>query len=62
MSLCSNINTSVTTCNANAVIDTRASVILQCVRYASKKSAGSTKNKRNTPGKRLGLKCGDGKS
>ena len=33
------------------------------IRWASKKAAGSVKNKKNnTPGKRLGLKCGNGQS
>ena len=31
------------------------------IRWASKKAGGSTKNtKTNSPGKRLGLKCGNG--
>ena len=33
-----------------------------CVRWASKKAGGSSKNGRKSPGKRLGLKCGDGES
>lgn len=36
-------------------------VNLQCLRWASKKSGGTTKNKKDSPGKRLGLKCGDGR-
>lgn len=31
-------------------------------RMASKKAGGSSRNGRKTAGKRLGLKCGDGKS
>lgn len=33
------------------------------IRWASKKAGGSSKNsKNNSPGKRLGLKCGNGQS
>ena len=33
----------------------------QSIRWASKKAGGSTRNTKNkTPGKRLGLKCGNG--
>ncbi len=32
-----------------------------CVRWASKKAGGSTRNGRKTAGRRLGLKCGDGR-
>ena len=32
-----------------------------CVRWASKKAGGSSNNGRKSAGKRLGLKCGDGK-
>ena len=34
---------------------------LDVVRWASKKAGGSSRNGRKTAGKRLGLKCGDGK-
>ncbi|XP_064406693.1 large ribosomal subunit protein bL27-like [Halichondria panicea] len=33
-----------------------------CVRWASKKAGGSTRNGRKTAGRRLGLKCGDGET
>jgi len=32
------------------------------MRWSSKKAGGSSRNGRKTAGKRLGLKCGDGKS
>jgi hypothetical protein len=34
-----------------------AAVILEQVRFATKKAGGSVKNGRDSPGKRLGVKC-----
>lgn len=39
-----------------------SSLLSRCsVRWSAKKSGSSSKNNRKTAGKRLGLKCGDGK-
>ena len=38
----------------------RTATAVQFVREASKKAGGSSRNGRKSPGKRLGLKCGDG--
>lgn len=42
-------------------VKTRAAFSLQCLRWSSKKAAGSSRNGRKTAGRRLGLKCGNGK-
>ena len=50
-------------CTSFFVITGSSRVLLpSCVRWASKKAGGSSKNGRKSPGKRLGLKCGDGES